>query len=120
MADLYSNLKTVSTSLIRQFGSKCVIVHKTAKAYNPETSSVTGETLQTEAFCLFDTLAYDFSRQTANSDVEIGDVAIMLTAEAKLNDIIQVNGEQWQVIRVQAVKPAATSIYWQVQGRLYG
>ena len=103
---LYQNLQQVSTKLIRQFGSPCVISQVKTGKYNPETGEVSQSKRRVSASCLFDTLAYDFSRQT--------------TQKAEVNDIVSVNGEKWQVIRVQPIRPAQQAIYYQAQGRRYG
>ena len=45
---------------------------------------------------------------------------MLLTEKAEVNDIVSVNGEKWQVIRVQPIRPAQQAIYYQAQGRRYG
>ena len=117
---LYQNLQQVSTKLIRQFGSPCVISQGKTGKYNPETGEVSQSKRRVSASCLFDTLAYDFSRQTTHADVQVGDVLMLLTEKAEVNDIVSVNGEKWQVIRVQPIRPAQQAIYYQAQGRRYG
>ena len=117
---LYQNLQQVSTKLIRQFGSPCVISQVKMGKYNPETGEVSQSKRRVSASCLFDTLAYDFSRQTTHADVQVGDVLMLLTEKAEVNDIVSVNGEKWQVIRVQPIRPAQQAIYYQAQGRRYG
>ena len=117
---LYQDLQQVSTKLIRQFGSACKISSLKTGGYNPETGEVSQSKRTVSGFCLFDTLAYDFSRQAHNADVQKGDVLLLLTAKAEINDIVAVNGEKWQVISVQPIKPAQQAIYYQAQGRRYG
>ena len=114
---LYQNLQQVSTKLI---GSPCVISQVKTGKYNPETGEVSQSKRRVSASCLFDTLAYDFSRQTTHADVQVGDVLMLLTEKAEVNDIVSVNGEKWQVIRVQPIRPAQQAIYYQAQGRRYG
>ncbi|WP_439259490.1 hypothetical protein [Lonepinella sp. BR2930] len=119
---MYQKLKTISSKLIKQFGSPCVVVTENQGQYNPLTGSVSdGERMEQKAYCLFDNLAYDFSRSQQNSSatIEQGDVLIYLTAQAEptVNSHILVNQERWMVINCQPIKPANTAVIYQCQAR---
>ncbi|HDR1268615.1 TPA: hypothetical protein R4328_001428 [Pasteurella multocida] len=123
---MYGRLKNISSSLIKKFGSPCVVRIEKKGEYDPETGSVnTVQTVENKAFCIFDNLAYDFPSHRGNSDasmVKQGDVVLLLTAEAKpeLNSHVVVNGETWLIVNFQPVKPSSTVIIYQCQARRLG
>ncbi|MFP4793733.1 hypothetical protein [Pasteurella multocida] len=123
---MYGRLKNISSSLIKKFGSPCVVRIEKKGEYDPETGSVnTVQTVENKAFCIFDNLAYDFPSHRGDSDasmVKQGDVVLLLTAEAKpeLNSHVVVNGETWLIVNFQPVKPSSTVIIYQCQARQLG
>ncbi|MEG9482761.1 hypothetical protein V6W59_10875 [Mannheimia sp. HC-2023] len=119
MADFYGNLGKISHSLIKQFGQPCSVTINEQGRYNPATGErKKGNSTVHTGYCLFDNLAFDFRNQQS-SGVQQGDVMIYLTADCKpvLNAVIEASGEKWSVINVQPIRPAATTLIYQVQGR---
>ncbi|AFF25323.1 TPA: hypothetical protein SIC75_002067 [Pasteurella multocida] len=123
---MYGRLKNISSSLIKKFGSPCVVRIEKKGEYDPETGSVnTVQAVENKAFCIFDNLAYDFPSYRGDSGasmVKQGDVLIYLTAEAKpeLNSHVVVNGETWLIVKFQPIKPSNTVIIYQCQARRLG
>ncbi|QLB44474.1 hypothetical protein [Mannheimia pernigra] len=119
MADFYGNLGKITHSLIKRFGQPCSVTINEQGRYNPATGERgAGNSAVHKGYCLFDNLAFDFRSYQAPS-VQQGDVMIYLTAECKpiLNAVIEVNSEKWAVISVQPIRPVATTLIYQVQGR---
>lgn len=119
MADFYGNLGKISHSLIKRFGQPCNVTINEQGSYNPATGErKKGSSTVRTGYCLFDNLAFDFRDQQSPS-VQQGDVMIYLTADCKpvLNAVIEANSEKWSVINVQPIRPAATTLIYQVQGR---
>ncbi|HDR1805531.1 TPA: hypothetical protein QB641_002000 [Pasteurella multocida] len=123
---MYGSLKKRSSSLIKRFGSPCIVRIEKQGEYDPETGSVdTEDVVENKAFCVFDNLAYDFpSHGVDNGSVMVkkGDVLLYLSAEAKpvLNAHILVNGETWLIVNFQPIKPSNTVIIYQCQARRLG
>ncbi|MCB4228116.1 hypothetical protein [Mannheimia haemolytica] len=126
MADFYGNLGKISHSLIKRFGQPCNVTINEQGSYNPATGErKKGNWTVQKGYCLFDNLAFDFPHSGNDSHggsallVQQGDVLIYLTADCKptLNAVIEANGEKWSVINVQPIRPAATTLIYQVQGR---
>ncbi|SQI48215.1 Uncharacterised protein [Pasteurella multocida] len=127
---MYGRLKNISSSLIKKFGSPCVVKTEQKGEYDPETGSVdTSRVVENKAFCIFDNLAYDFPSFKSNGIgrgdsvmVKQGDVVLLLTAEAnpELNSHVVVNGETWLIVNFQPVKPSSTVIIYQCQARRLG
>lgn len=116
---MYSSLKGISDKLIKQFGQPCRVVINEQGRYNPATGErKKGNSTVHTGYCLFDNLAFDFRNQQSPS-VQQGDVMIYLTADCKpvLNAVIEASGEKWSVITVQPIRPATTTLIYQVQGR---
>ena len=117
---LYPQLQQLSESLLRQFGSPCVVKTKQDGRYNPATGEYRqGEEESRQAFCLFDNLAYDFGHKQYAETVQQGDVVIYVSASGKpeVNSLIEVSGEIWAVIRAQPIQPAGAALIYQCQGR---
>ncbi|HHT7871390.1 hypothetical protein [Pasteurella multocida] len=127
---MYGRLKNISSSLIKKFGSPCVVRIEKKGEYDPETGSVdTEDVVENKAFCVFDNLAYDFpsfkSNGVSRGDsvmVKRGDVLLYLTAEASptLNARVTVNNEVWIIVNFQPIKPSSTIILYQCQARRVG
>ncbi|QPB42223.1 hypothetical protein [Rodentibacter haemolyticus] len=124
---MYRQLKQISAQLIRQFGLSCVIKTEKSGKYNPETGGVSKKsTVENNAYCLFDNLAYDFpSYQSSGSGkgdsamVKQGDVMLYITAEGKPEVLskVFVDDETWSIIKCQSIKPAGTALLYQCQAR---
>ncbi|MGX2975564.1 hypothetical protein ACWIUH_11285 [Ursidibacter arcticus] len=117
---IYPQLQQISESLLQQFGSPCVVKTKSEGRYNAATGEYRlGEEVSHSAYCLFDNLAYDFSKGQDTANVQQGDVLIYLTAsgQPEVNSVVEANGEQWVIINCQPIKPANTVLLYQCQGR---
>lgn len=116
----YANLQSISDQLLRQFGQACTVRTQGEGKYNAATGEVraSGE-ISRAAYCLFDNLAYDFSRQPNAESVQQGDVLIYITASGQpsVNSVLEINGEQWAIIRCQPIQPAGSALLYQCQGR---
>lgn len=117
---MYDEIQTVSSDVIKEFGVPCFVKNQGEGKYNPST----GEYIESggsshSAHCLFDNLAYDFSKGQDTANVQQGDVLIYLTAsgQPEVNSVVEANGEQWVIINCQPIKPANTVLMYQCQGR---
>lgn len=117
---MYANLRNISAKLIQRFGQACVIRSAKSGEYDPLTGAVQTDIIEQKAHCLFDNLAFDFSRQSELATVKQGDVMIFLTEKADVNDIVVVGNEEWIVIKSQPIKPADLALLYQCQGRRNG
>lgn len=124
---LYANLQSVSDQLLQQFGQACTVKTQGEGKYNATTGEfkASGE-ISRAAYCLFDHLAYDFSffksggvGKGESSAVQHGDVLIYITASGQpsVNSVVDVNGEQWAILRCQPISPAGSALLYQCQGR---
>lgn len=114
---MYGQLKQLSVQLIRQFGMPCIILQKEIGKYDPSTGQNRVTETRVSAYCLFDNLAFDFTRKAEYSTVKQGDVLIYLTAKADVGDKVEADGESWTLVNVQPIKPAGTALLYQCQGR---
>lgn len=122
----YSTLQQISSELLQQFGSPCVVKTSVPGKYNPMTGEQKSSAeVAYNAYCLFDNLAYDFPSARSgigkgeSATVKQGDVLIYVTSSGKpeVNSLIEVNGECWSVIRCQPIQPANSALLYQCQGR---
>lgn len=116
---MYGKLKGISSKLIRQFGAKCEVQTQQSGRYDPETGSVSkGKTETQSGYCLFDNAAFAF-KANLPAGIEQGDVILYLTAECEpsLNSVVLANGEQWQLLSVQPLKPNGLTLLYQCAGR---
>lgn len=117
---LYNQLQMLSTKLIKQFGVPCKVITSKNGDYDPSIGAMQTIKMEKSAYCLFDNLAYDFPKgDTSAVMVKQGDVLIYVTYQAtpELNVQIIANGERWQVIKSQPIKPANQAIIYQCQCR---
>lgn len=119
---MYGKLKNISTKLIKKFGLPCEVKLYRGGSYDPETGGMSNsEEVIQSAHCIFDNLAYDFSRngQISSPMVQQGDVIIYVTAEAspELSAQIIANNETWAVINAQPIKPADIAVIYQCHAR---
>lgn len=120
---MYQGLKKLSSKLIKQFGQPCAVRITEQGKYNPATGErKQGKTAVFNGHCVVDTLAFDFKNQQSPM-VKQGDVMIYLTAECQpeLNAKIYLgddhSGEVWEIISIQPIKPAGTTLIYQCQAR---
>jgi len=121
----YTELQTVATELIGEFGGNVTITHVTVGTHDAITGVISGVTTtqQTVKAVLFDYTNKESG--AANIDGEVirsGDKKMLvsandLTADIVLTDTVTVSGTVWRVMNIKITRPAAVTIIYEVQLR---
>ena len=122
---VYTDLQSVATSMLTDFGQPVVLTNYSAGTHNPVTGAITGQTTTTQTV---NGVIFDYSRLDAGAmyndgtQVEAGDKKLILssadlTAAPTLKSKVTVGGDSWRVINIKETSPGGVSITYELQLR---
>ena len=122
----YDELADTAKTLLTEFGVPCSIEQNITSDYNVNTGEATRRKRRLLGVCIFNQLTYDFPQFQSSgvlkgeaSLVQQGDVSITLSLSSPLSrEELLVNGERWQIVNCQPLKPSGMTIYYKLQARL--
>lgn len=114
----YENLRDgTANTLITKYGRSFTFTRVTKGTYDPAIGSTTGDTSAT--FTSYAVKA-DFSAYERNdSSIQIDDVRLIALASGGflVDDFVTIEGEEYRLIKVDPIKPAAVVVAYKLQAR---
>ena len=110
----YSASRALADRLLNQFGGSLTFTRQSGETFDPQTgtTSVTEETFSRDVVWL----DYD-NDEIDGSIVQRGDARLLIQGEAKVDDRIERDGENWKIVTASPLNPAGTLIYTEAQVR---
>lgn len=109
---LYNSLRSLSSSIITQFGRDIVFVTKTS-SYDPTTGQLT--TSETTSTVKSIRLELDFREQNDErlKDTSFKEIAV-LSSEPELEDILRIDGRDYVIKQYNKLKPGNVDILYEL------
>jgi hypothetical protein len=113
----YRQIAALSTNLLTQFGGSVSISRTTGKTINPVTGAVTPGTAQTLT-AKGAVVEYE-DRKIDGTMIQRGDKLVLIDAgfEPLQTDLVMIDAQPWQIIRIETVRPAAVAVLYKLQVR---
>ena len=120
MADFYQGAVKAAQGLLKEFGTFIVLIRDVPDIHDPRT----GEVIVTPDERLVTTGISRLYRKTMidNTLIKQGDKELILVPdiEPSQNDRIEIDGDEWQIVGIDPVKPADIVLLYFVQIRRIG
>lgn len=112
----YDEIIELVDEILPEFGLDCTATLEKPAEYDPETGLTTGSIESTGKGVLTNFNSYDSAQ---NNLIEAGDMRLLATESLLLEvgSIVDISGEEWQVINPNPIKPANKIVMYKAHVR---